>query len=64
MGGKNKKPIVFDYDLIVIGAGTAGSIAANLAAARNKKVAIIEKAKIGGEQVWSTTIPQNGLFSH
>lgn len=62
MGGKNKKPIVFDYDLIVIGAGTAGSIAANLAAAKNKKVAIIEKSKIGGEQVWSTTIPTKWLI--
>lgn len=62
MGGKNKKPISFDYDLVVIGAGTAGSVAANLAANHAKKVAIIENNKIGGEQLWSTTIPTKWLI--
>ncbi len=62
MGGKNKKPIRFDYDLVVLGAGTAGSIAANLAANKGKKVVVIEKNKVGGEQIWSTTIPTKWLI--
>jgi pyruvate/2-oxoglutarate dehydrogenase complex dihydrolipoamide dehydrogenase (E3) component len=63
MGGKNKKPISYDYDLVVIGAGTAGSIGANLAASNNKKVAIVESSRMGGEQVWSTTIPTKWLVA-
>lgn len=36
------------YDLLVIGAGPAGSAAANLAAAQGRSVVLIERDKIGG----------------
>ena len=36
------------YDLIVIGAGGAGSTAANIAAKMGKRVALIERDKLGG----------------
>lgn len=39
----------FDYDLIVLGSGGAGSVAAHMSAAEGKRVAIIEPAEIGGE---------------
>ncbi|HXH27142.1 MAG TPA: NAD(P)/FAD-dependent oxidoreductase [Candidatus Acidoferrum sp.] len=39
----------FDYDLIVIGSGGGGSVAAHIAAAADKKVAVAEVADIGGE---------------
>lgn len=36
------------YDLVVLGAGTAGLVAAHMAAARGKKVAIVERHLLGG----------------
>lgn len=38
-----------DYDLIVIGTGAGGSVAAHIAAAAGKKVAIVEANEFGGE---------------
>ena len=37
-----------EYDLIVIGAGGAGSTAAGNAAGSGKRVALIERDKLGG----------------
>jgi pyruvate/2-oxoglutarate dehydrogenase complex dihydrolipoamide dehydrogenase (E3) component len=37
-----------DYDLLVIGSGSAGSAAAVRATALGAKVAMIEKSKLGG----------------
>ena len=39
----------FNYDLIVIGAGSGGISSAILAKNLGKKVALIEKRKIGGK---------------
>ena len=38
----------FDYDIIVIGSGAGGSIAATLAARGDQRVAIVEAATFGG----------------
>lgn len=62
MGGKIKKPFINDFDLIVIGSGSAGSIAANDAASKNKKVAIIELDKIGGECPHVSCLPTKALL--
>lgn len=45
----DKRPREVDYDLIVIGSGAGGSVAAHMAAGRGKKVAIVEQEKLGGE---------------
>src|SRR5688572_32414187 len=39
----------YDYDLIVIGTGGAGSVAAHMSAALGKRVAVVESQDIGGE---------------
>lgn len=62
MGGKYKKPIINEFDLAILGAGSAGSIAANDAASRGKKVAIIEQSSIGGECLNTTCIPTKALL--
>lgn len=39
----------FDYDLIVIGSGASGSVAATIAAQGGKRVAIVEESLFGGD---------------
>lgn len=53
----------FDYDLIVIGAGSGGISAANFAKGLGKKVAMIEKARIGGDCTWFGCIPSKALLN-
>lgn len=53
----------YDYDLIVIGGGPAGLAAAKAASALGKKVAIIEKEKLGGECFWTGCIPSKTLIN-
>ena len=62
MARKFIKPVKFDYDLIVIGAGAAGSIASNDAAGKGKKVVIIENAIVGGECPSVTCVPTKALL--
>ncbi|MCB9820252.1 NAD(P)/FAD-dependent oxidoreductase [Candidatus Nomurabacteria bacterium] len=52
----------FDYDLIVIGSGAAGSPAATIATQNGKKVAIVEKDIFGGESPNWGDIPVKSLL--
>ena len=57
-----KKPKRFDFDLIVIGSGAGGGLAAHLAAQEGKKVALIESHALGGENLVSNSIPTKALL--
>ncbi|MHA1549150.1 MAG: glutathione-disulfide reductase [Alphaproteobacteria bacterium] len=48
----------FDYDLFVIGAGSAGVRAARLAAAQGKRVAVAEEDSVGGTCVMRGCVPK------
>jgi len=50
------------YNLVVIGAGTAGLIAANGAAGLGAKVALIEKHLMGGDCLNVGCVPSKGLI--
>ncbi len=52
----------YDYDLIIIGVGSAGISSANIAVSLGKKVAVIEKNKIGGECTWTGCVPSKALL--
>lgn len=52
----------FDYDLIVIGSGAAGSAAATITARAGKKVAIIEEDTFGGDSPNWGNIPTKALL--
>lgn len=52
----------FDYDLIVIGSGAGGSVAATIAAECGKRVAIIESDTFGGESPNWSDVPINALL--
>lgn len=51
----------YDYDLVVIGAGIAGFVSAVTANGIGKKVAILEKRKVGGNCTNLTCIPSKAL---
>jgi pyruvate/2-oxoglutarate dehydrogenase complex dihydrolipoamide dehydrogenase (E3) component len=52
----------FDYGLIVIGGGPAGIVAAKTARGMGKKVALVEKHKIGGDCTWYGCVPSKTLI--
>jgi len=52
----------YDYDLIVIGSGAGGSVAAHYVNSLGKRVAVIEKAEIGGECPNWACVPTKALL--
>ncbi|MCQ9207421.1 MAG: FAD-dependent oxidoreductase [Omnitrophica bacterium] len=52
----------YDYDLVVIGGGAAGLVAATGGAALGAKTALIEKNKLGGDCTWYGCVPSKTLL--
>jgi pyruvate/2-oxoglutarate dehydrogenase complex dihydrolipoamide dehydrogenase (E3) component len=50
------------YDLIIIGAGPAGLTAAELAARQGRRVALIERDRLGGNSLNSGSIPSKAII--
>ncbi|MDQ6740390.1 MAG: FAD-dependent oxidoreductase [Actinomycetota bacterium] len=50
------------YDLIIIGAGSGGLVAAEFAAQLGARVALVEKERIGGDCTWSGCVPSKALL--
>jgi pyruvate/2-oxoglutarate dehydrogenase complex dihydrolipoamide dehydrogenase (E3) component len=51
-----------DLDLIVIGGGSAGLIAASFAAGLGARTAMVEKTRLGGECLWTGCVPSKALL--
>jgi dihydrolipoamide dehydrogenase len=56
------KPIRFDNNIVVIGAGSGGLVAAYIAAAVKAKVTLIEKHKMGGDCLNTGCVPSKALI--
>lgn len=56
------RPKRFDYNLVVIGAGSAGLVASYIAAAVKAKVALIEKHRMGGDCLNTGCVPSKALI--
>ncbi|MCL2037408.1 NAD(P)/FAD-dependent oxidoreductase [Candidatus Saccharibacteria bacterium] len=52
----------FNYDLIVLGSGAAGSVAAEIAARAGQKVALVEATQLGGAAPHTSDIPVGALL--
>ncbi|MFA5906061.1 MAG: VTT domain-containing protein, partial [Desulfobacula sp.] len=57
------KPKQFDYNLVVIGAGSAGLVASYIAAAVKAKVALIEADRMGGDCLNTGCVPSKALIA-
>ena len=51
-----------DYDLVVIGAGAAGLIAARFAVQLGARVLLAERDRIGGDCTWTGCVPSKSLI--
>jgi pyruvate/2-oxoglutarate dehydrogenase complex dihydrolipoamide dehydrogenase (E3) component/uncharacterized membrane protein YdjX (TVP38/TMEM64 family) len=57
-----RKPATFDRNLVVIGAGSAGLVAAYISAAVKAKVTIVEKHQMGGDCLNTGCVPSKALI--
>lgn len=51
-----------DYDLLIIGGGSAGLTAADFAARLGRRVALVERHRVGGDCTWTGCIPSKTLL--
>lgn len=58
----HRRPRRYDYNLIVIGAGSAGLVSAYIGAAVKAKVALIERHRMGGDCLNTGCVPSKALL--
>ncbi|MGM3387870.1 FAD-dependent oxidoreductase [Stutzerimonas stutzeri] len=56
------KPKGFDYNLLVIGAGSGGLTAARIAASLKARVGLVERGQLGGAALHSGSVPARALM--
>ncbi len=59
---KYDEPKSFDYNLVVIGGGSAGLVSSYIASAVKAKVALIERDKMGGDCLNTGCVPSKALI--
>jgi pyruvate/2-oxoglutarate dehydrogenase complex dihydrolipoamide dehydrogenase (E3) component len=58
----DRRPATFDYNMVVIGAGSAGLVSAYIAAATKARVALIEQHRMGGDCLNTGCVPSKALI--
>jgi pyruvate/2-oxoglutarate dehydrogenase complex dihydrolipoamide dehydrogenase (E3) component/uncharacterized membrane protein YdjX (TVP38/TMEM64 family) len=58
----DRRPAAYDYNMVVIGAGSAGLVSAYIAAATRAKVALVEKHRMGGDCLNTGCVPSKALI--
>jgi len=53
----------YDYDLVIIGGGSAGMVAAEFAARLGLRAALVERDRIGGDCLWTGCVPSKALIA-
>ncbi|MGQ4877581.1 FAD-dependent oxidoreductase [Billgrantia sp. LNSP4103-1] len=57
-----QRPTRFDYDIVVIGGGSAGLVASYIAAAVKARVALVERHRLGGDCLNTGCVPSKALI--
>ena len=57
-----ERPPRYDYNLVVIGGGAAGLVAANVAATLGARVALVERGAMGGDCLNTGCVPSKALL--
>lgn len=52
-----------EYDVVVVGGGTAGIVAATRCASFGLRVAMVERDRLGGECLWTGCVPAKAMLS-
>src|SRR6476619_5615421 len=52
-----------EYDLIIVGMGSAGLVAAEFAATLDRKIACVERDRVGGDCLWTGCVPSKALLA-
>ena len=59
---KWKRPASYEYNMVVIGAGSAGLVSAYIAAATKARVALVERDRMGGDCLNTGCVPSKALI--
>ena len=51
------------YDVVIVGMGSGGMVAAEFAASIDLKVAVIERHRVGGDCLWTGCVPSKALLA-
>jgi pyruvate/2-oxoglutarate dehydrogenase complex dihydrolipoamide dehydrogenase (E3) component/uncharacterized membrane protein YdjX (TVP38/TMEM64 family) len=57
-----KRPSSYEYNMVVIGAGSAGLVSAYIAAATRARVALVERHRMGGDCLNTGCVPSKALI--
>ncbi|MCE8015851.1 FAD-dependent oxidoreductase [Halomonas sp. MCCC 1A17488] len=57
-----RRPARFDYDIVVIGGGSAGLVASYIAAAVKARVVLVERDRLGGDCLNTGCVPSKALI--
>jgi len=53
----------YDYDVVIIGVGSGGMIAGEVASKMGVKAALVERHRVGGDCLWTGCVPSKALLS-
>jgi len=53
----------YDYDVVIMGAGSAGMVAGEVAAKIGVKAALAERHRLGGDCLWTGCVPSKALLA-
>jgi len=51
------------YDVVILGMGSGGMVAAEFAATLGLRVAVVEKGRVGGDCLWTGCVPSKALLA-
>ncbi|MGZ8765846.1 MAG: FAD-dependent oxidoreductase, partial [Acidimicrobiia bacterium] len=61
--GREHPQLVQRYDLVIVGMGSGGMVAAEFAASLDLRVAVVERGRVGGDCLWTGCVPSKALLA-